>query len=101
MSAFIIQSISVYNYSANNKKLSGTCEVKHEHTEMKMTIKLDEQDIARIFEIFADRVAVTMGTAARAVYEDVMPQAQLTAPVVPPAVEAHGFNEKSLESDEE
>jgi hypothetical protein len=78
---FIVQSISACQYYGDNKKLSGTVTLKHEGSEMKFEVKMNEEDCARIFEIFADRIAVTMGLAAAAVLEDVRPVAQLTSQI--------------------
>lgn len=79
---FLIKQISVYNFGgAQNDKISGTVELMHNGTKMEMKMPMNAEDCARIFEIFADRVAVTMGIAAVAVLEDVRPVAQLTSQI--------------------
>ena len=67
---FVLTSISVYNYRANNENVEGTCEFKHDGTGTKMNVKLDKADIAKIFEVIAGSAARTMGMAANSMLED-------------------------------
>lgn len=80
MSKFVLKTLSVYNYTGSNAKITGTCKIMHEGTEMEMQVKLNEEDAARILEVFADRISDTMGMAARSVLEDVKPVEQIAAP---------------------
>lgn len=72
---FKLEQITVYNhYTADNKKVSGTVIVKHGRSETKMEFKLNEDDIARVFEIISDRITATMAAVSSAIIDDIRPQ---------------------------
>lgn len=84
--AFIIRSINVYNYSMTNQGIQGEISFLEDSTKAEMKIKMNEEDAARIFEVFADRINATMQAAASSVLEAVSlqrpePAPQITAPV--------------------
>lgn len=69
--AFILRQLSAYNYSKDNANLSGSIDLIDEGTGTEMKVKMNAEDVARIFEIFADRIATTAQTAANAILLDV------------------------------
>jgi len=75
---FVLTSISVYNYRANNENVEGTCEFKHDGTGTKMNVKLDKADIAKIFEVIAGSAARTMSVAANSMLQDMAPTPAVT-----------------------
>lgn len=76
---FVIKQITVYNYTSDNKLLKGNIKIFHNNTGMEMDIPMKAEDVAAVFEIFADRISTTMGEASRAVFDQVKPQLSLTA----------------------
>jgi hypothetical protein len=76
---FVLTSISVYNYRANNENVEGTCEFKHDGTGTKMSFKLEAADIAKIFEVIAGSAARTMSVAANSMLQDMAPTPAITS----------------------
>lgn len=78
MSKFVLQQISVYNYNSSNDKVKGTVKFKQSSTETEMQVNLDQEDVAKIFEVIADNIARKAAEAATSVLSDIQEMKQLT-----------------------
>lgn len=77
---FVIESISVYNYLADNNSINGTVKIKNNGTKTSIEMPLTSEDAADIIAVFASRIALHMGVVAAAVIEELKPQPVIAAP---------------------
>lgn len=79
MAGFILNNISIYNYSANNDRVVGTVEFTNGADNTKMTVKLDADDVARVFDILTDNISRTALKAAQGIMGAVHERARIAA----------------------